>query len=118
MNKPLVYLACPYSAPTAEGRLENFRQANIAASRLMNAGEMILCPVSHSHPIAVEAGLPTNWEFWEKIDRAYLSCCYKMIVMMLPGWGSSKGVAAEIKIAEEFGIPITYLKLTDIKEAV
>ena len=108
-GKPLAYLACPYSHPDPDVREKRFRESNIAAARLMTAGEMIFAPISHTHPIAVDGDLPKGWDFWERYDRAILSCCHKIIVLRLPGWTESRGVRAEIEMAQEMGIPVEYI---------
>ncbi len=39
-----------------------------------------------------------------------LSICDRMIVLCQRGWKESVGVQAEIKLAEEFGMPIEYME--------
>lgn len=101
----MIYLACPYSHPDAAVRLSRFQAANIAAARLMRAGEIVFSPISHSHPM-VEHGLPGDWEFWERFDRIMLRACCEMVVLAVDGWEESRGVAAEIRLADEMDIPI------------
>jgi len=108
-KKPLVYLACPYSDPNPLVMTARFLEANEMAAKMVNAGYVVFSPISHFHPIAEAGKLPTSWEFWEKIDRAYLSVCSQIFVLRLPGWKISKGVNAEIAIAKEIGIPVIYL---------
>lgn len=79
----LVYLATPYSHKDP-----NIRQ---------------------SHPITLAGGLPLGWEYWEEYDRIILSVCSKVLVFCQNGWEKSTGVAAEIKIANELGIPVEYV---------
>lgn len=109
-DRPLVYLACPYSDPDPAVREQRFHASNLAAAELMRAGEMVFAPISHTYPIAVDGDLPKSWDFWERYDRAILSCCCKVIVLCLPGWQKSVGVQVEIKIALEMGIPVIYRK--------
>ncbi len=108
-NMPLAYLACPYSHELRSVRCERFEKANRAAAKLMESGVVLFSPISHTHPIADANGLPLNWEYWERYDRAFLSVTSKMYVLMIDGWRESKGVQAEIRIAEELGIAIEYL---------
>lgn len=107
-NKPLTYIAVPYSHADPKVTAERFKKVNILAGRLMAAGVTAFSPISHTHPIAMEVDLPTHWDYWERIDSEFLSVSNLLIVLCLPGWGESKGVQAEIKIAEELGIPIIY----------
>ena len=104
----MIYLAVPYTHPDRAVRLARFRAVNKAASLLMQQGHHVFSPISHSHPIAEEGGLPTSWEFWEKYDIEVLKMCSQVIVLMLDGWKESKGVAAEIEIAEGLGIGVRY----------
>ena len=110
MNRPIVYLACPYSHELPSYREARFHAANQAAAKLMAQGVVVFSPISHAHPIALAGDLPKGWEFWERYDRAVLSCCCKVVVLRLPGWEKSTGVRAEIKIAEEMGIPVEYME--------
>ena len=104
----MIYLATPYTHPDRAVRLARFRAVNKAASLLMQQGHHVFSPISHSHPIAEEGGLPTSWDFWEKYDIEVLKMCSQVIVLMLDGWKESKGVAAEIEIAKSLGIGIVY----------
>ena len=106
--KTLTYLACPYSG-TAFQREQRFHAVNRVASDLMRKGVHLVSPVSMNHPIAMAGGLPMGWDFWEPFDRALLECCAKVIVLKLDGWELSTGVAAEIAIAKELGIPVEFM---------
>lgn len=105
----LTYLAVPYSHPDPSIRVERFEKVNMLAAKLMQSGYLVFSPISQSHPIAEAGKLPTNWEYWEAYDRAILSACSALLVYALPGWRESKGVAGEIAIAAELGIPVRYV---------
>lgn len=104
----MIYLASPYSHPDAYVRELRFQAACRVVARLMLAGRAAFSPIVHSHPL-VRHGLPTAWDFWERIDREHLERCDEVLVLMLDGWLDSVGVAAEIRIAAEFGKPVGYL---------
>lgn len=104
----MIYLASPYSHPDANIREQRFRDACIAAARLIRAGHVIFSPIAHGHPIA-EHGLPIDWQFWERQDREQLERCDEIVVLMLDGWKESVGVQAEIRIAGELGKPVRYV---------
>jgi len=110
-NKPLVYLACPYSHPDKWVRVARFEAVNKMAGTLLNKGLSVFSPISMSHPIAVQCTIPGDWQFWAKFDTDFISCCNAMYVLMLPGWKESTGVTAEIAIATKFGIPVIYLEV-------
>ena len=105
----MIYLASPYSHPDPAVREERYRATCRATAALLRAGLLVISPIVHSHPLAVFA-LPTGWEFWERIDRAYLERCDLLVVLMLAGWRTSVGVRAEIRIAREIGLPVSYLE--------
>jgi hypothetical protein len=107
--KTLVYLATPYSDPDPAVRLARFEEVNRTAARLMAQGLHVYSPISHmpldwdSHPIALAGDL------WEQYDRAILQACKRVIVLCQAGWERSKGVAAEMRMAEELGLPVQFL---------
>lgn len=105
----MIYLASPYSAPTAEEREANYQKALELTAKLINAGRVVYSPIVHNHPIAVKHGLPTGWEFWQKFDYQMIRASKELWVYQMPGWMESKGVQAERKIAVELCIPITYI---------
>jgi nucleoside 2-deoxyribosyltransferase len=104
----MIYLASPYSHPDRDERERRFTAACYATVLLIQAGHVVFSPIVHGHPL-VRHGLPTDWPFWERIDRDHLERCDEVVVLMLDGWKESIGVAAEIRIAEELGKPVRYL---------
>ncbi len=108
MKDELVYLACPYTHQEHAVKTERWRAVNAYAASLMARETLVFSPISHTHPIAMEGGLPGNWEFWEKYDRKMMACCTRMVVLCLGGWSKSTGVKAEVAMAEEMGLPIFY----------
>ncbi len=106
----LTYLASPYSHPDHYMRIARFILVCRVAAKLMEGGRYIFSPISHTHPIAeLSDGLPVGWEFWEGYDRCMIACCDDLLVLRLPGWETSKGVQAEIKIATDHGQPVEYM---------
>jgi hypothetical protein len=106
----MLYLAVPYSHPDPAVRIERFLAANQAAGSLMSAGEVVFSPISHTHPIAVQCELPKGWEYWQHFDREFIAISSKVLVLKIDGWQESVGIAAEIAIAAELGIPVEYLE--------
>jgi hypothetical protein len=106
----LIYIATPYSHSDSKVQQERFDKVNRFSAGLMGDGLYVFSPISHAHPIAEVGCLPKGWDFWSKYDRLMISKCTKLIVFMQDGWKESTGVQAEIKIAEELGIPVEYAK--------
>ena len=106
----MIYLATPYSNPDKAVRLARFEYACRIAGRLMAAGHVVFSPIAHTHPIAVRSDLPLDWEYWQRFDREFLKVSEKMVVVMMDGWRESKGISAEVLIAEELQIPIEFIE--------
>ncbi len=104
----MIYLASPYSHDNTLVRETRFRMACRVAAQLMRHGEQVFSPIAHTHPIA-EFGLPKGWEYREEFDRWYIERCDEVIVLMIDGWKTSRGVCAEIILAKEFNKPIRYM---------
>lgn len=109
----LVYLASPYSHPDADKRHERFRLACQASVELIRDGFHVFSPIAHTHPIALEGELPLEWDYWEAYDQRMIAACDELHVLRLEGWKESKGIAAEIKIAERMGKPIVHHSLSE-----
>lgn len=104
----ILYLASPYSAPHSAARRKRYEAAVFsAASIIKERGEPVFSPIAHSHPIALHA-LDGTWETWAEMDLAIIALCRELVVLQLPGWEQSRGIAAEVAEAERLGIPVTY----------
>lgn len=112
----LFYLACPYSHPDYIVRQHRYEMVTYVSGLLMKRGLNVYSPITHAHPIAEMVDIPTDWDFWEKIDRQYISVAKELYVLQLAGWDRSKGVSAEMKIATELGVPIRYIRKFNDRE--
>lgn len=106
----LIYLASPYSHESPSVMLERFDTICCVAATLMLQGFHLFCPIAHTHPIAVKGKLPRGFDFWEQYDRKMLAACQELWVCTMDGWKESKGVTAEIRIAQGLGLPIKYIE--------
>lgn len=104
----LIYLASPYTHPDQETVYRRYRVACAAAAILMEEGHTVFSPIAHSHAIAdfLPDAVRFDHDHWMRQDLAILALCDEMHVLPLPGWGQSRGVAAEIAFATERGIPV------------
>lgn len=107
----MIYLVSPYSHDDSLIRENRFRMACAAAAALMRDGISVFSPIAHIHPIALTGDLPLGWDFWEKYDREMIGSCDAVLVLKIEGWDKSRGVAAEIAIAEEMGKKVGFLRL-------
>jgi hypothetical protein len=115
-DRPLVYLACPYTHEDPQVALYRVDIANQVAGALIKRGMFVFSPITHSHPIATTCGLPGDWQFWQKYDEAFLSCCHTLIVLCLLDWEKSVGVHAEIEIARTHGIKIIMMENVRLRD--
>lgn len=107
----LHYLASPYNHP--DPNVMEARRASVCrkAGELIASGVAVLSPIAHNVAVIREVGGETGWDRWQAQDIAMLTACDKVIVLCLPGWDESKGVAAEIEAAAQMGKPIEYIEI-------
>lgn len=104
-----IYLACPYSHSDFVVREYRVAQANKKAAELMEVGNLVFSPLSHSHPISEHCKVdPTDHDFWLRQDLWILDICDDMHILCLPGWDKSKGIGIELEYAKSKGIGIVY----------
>lgn len=109
MIRALHYLATPYT-DYCQGRTAAFQHAAEAAAALLRRGLLVYSPIAHSHPIAEHGRLdPCDQHLWMALDLEMLDRCNSLLVVQMPGWNESAGVAAEIAHAEATEKPISYL---------
>lgn len=84
-------------------------------SKLLSKRYLIFSPIAHCHPIAVNYGLPTNYEFWRWYDESMIRICEQFAILRIDGWMQSKGVKNEIEYARQLRKPIIHLEPLDIE---
>ena len=108
-GRSLCYLAAPYSHDRPAVMEERYKAISAVTAALMREGVPVFSPITYSHVLATDHGLPETWGFWADVDRTYLSCSYVLVVLMLEGWEESTGVTAERRWAD-YQIPIRFLQ--------
>ncbi len=108
MRLEIVYLACPLTHDDPAVRQARLDAANRTATQLTQLGVIVYSPISHTAGMC-RLGLAIDWEFWARFQAAFLAVSRSMIVLKMPGWENSDGVADEIRIMREFGRPVEYL---------
>lgn len=107
-----IYLACPYSHPDPMVRRWRVKQVDMKAAELMEQGNLVFSPLSHSHPISNYCRVdPTDHDFWLRQDLWILDICDEMHILCLPGWDESKGIGVEIEYAKSKGIQIIFIRI-------
>lgn len=109
----LIYLATPYSHEDPLVRLARYEIAVEATSTLFRKGFFVYSPIVHGHPITVK-GFGHQFTDWAQWNELMIWRSDQMVVVQMLGWETSKGIAAEVKIAERLGKPVYYASLMDI----
>ncbi len=114
MNK-FWYLATPYTKYPG-GHEQAFEDAAKWAAFLLDCGMSVFSPIVHSHPLSkyVKKANNTDHRFWLDTDRPFMEAACGMIVVQLPGWEKSDGIAEEIEIFCAAGKPILHLDPREI----
>ncbi|MCP1911511.1 nucleoside 2-deoxyribosyltransferase [Bradyrhizobium elkanii] len=108
-TRVLLYLACPYTDPSAAVRLERFNQATKAAAALIRQGHIVFSPITMTHPIDIEMVGTENTlgsEFWVAFDEAFMERCDAFVLLPLDRWEESSGVRREIEFFQKAGKPL------------
>lgn len=103
----MIYLASPYSHPNPAVRRQRFQSACAATATLIDSGHVVYSPIVHCHPLT-DYNLPGEFGFWRRHNQELLEKCDVLVVLMLPGWQDSEGIAGEVQLARELGLPIDY----------
>lgn len=117
MFEKLIYLASPHASPDPLVREIRHYQTMKALGQLIQEGHLVFSPIVHTHELAKTFAWPNTFDYYVKLDFAWLERVDEMWVLMLEGWDKSKGVTAEIKKMLELGKSIQMLEWDD-KEGV
>jgi hypothetical protein len=110
----LIYVGTPYTK-YAGGVDAAFIDACKLTARLLREGLKVYSPIAHTHPIAVHGGIdPLDHSVWLPFDGAMIDKSDAMIVAMLPGWETSRGVRHEIHAFIESSKPVFFLNPDDL----
>lgn len=110
----LYFIACPYSDPDSNVVEMRFQESTRVAAELALKGIATYSQITMTHPINQYLAAEGKKVAWSSIDMEFLTRCDGLIVLTLPGWEKSGGVAAEIQFFKERGLPVwTYDEFTN-----
>lgn len=110
----LLYIGTPYSRYPGGFEVAYVDTCRLTA-RLLQAGLRAYSPICHMHGVAIHGGIePGNHDVWLPIDQAMMDKSDAMIVAMMPGWETSKGIRHEIQAFVEAGKPVYFLSPDDL----
>ena len=103
-----IYLAAPYSDPDYAVRKTRVDAATRIAAFLMAKGYVVFSPITHGVAIARHldlANVKHDHGFWMGQCLPLLGCCDLLVIVPLPGWERSRGIAAEREYASDCNMP-------------
>lgn len=103
----MMYLATPYTAHTICMEVA-YKDALWASVRLIDLGLDVFSPVVHFHPMSLRMRERPH-SFWMARCMPFLMAADELLVVQMPGWDRSKGIAEEVRTFEEIGRPPLYL---------
>lgn len=95
-----IFLACPYGHADTSVVEQRFEISNIVAAQIVRNRAAVFSQVSMSHPINQhlanfdKAGIGS---LWAPVDAVFMETMEELIVVDVPGWQESAGVAREIE---------------------
>ncbi|MEZ0212408.1 MAG: DUF1937 family protein [Xanthobacteraceae bacterium] len=104
-----VYVATPYTR-YEHGLPAAAYDAACATAALMRHGISAFSPIAHGHHVS-EAGRLEKLDvgFWERMDAPMVAAAAACVVVKMPGWQTSAGVAHEIDAFRLARKPVFYM---------
>lgn len=100
LTKKMIYLASPHTHTLSGVRQDRYQAALECLDWLLVHGFWAFSPIVHSHNLPSNIGDRITWEAWAEFDTETITRMDELWVLIMPGTKESKGVRAEIKIAE------------------
>lgn len=109
-DEMLVYLAQPYTHPTITVQYERYFHAKRVSANLRLQGVLIYSPIAETHAQAEEFSLGKEFDYWQTYCLRMVMACDALVVLKLPGWEWSVGLAAELSLARAAGKKIGWIQ--------
>lgn len=100
----MIYLAAPYRHDNPAIMARRLNETRDVTERMIRAGLRVFSPLVYSNAMQIEPP-----DTWYEFDLDILAKCDEVVILMLPGWKDSYGVALEIERAQELGKQIVNL---------
>ena len=105
-----VYLASPYSSPSPEIRASRFLAVERATASLLKDRVWVYSPIVHCHAMSMRYGMPTDAAYWQEYNFAMLDRAMELLVLTLPGWQDSLGIAMELERARKYRMTVSFMQ--------
>lgn len=103
----MIYLASPYTHERADIRALRYRQALYYCRFAMEKGETIFSPVVYGHPFVAFGLEAIPYEYWQPFNEHMILASCELRILKSAGWQTSRGIRAEVDLAERHGIKVT-----------
>lgn len=104
------FLISPYSDPSPVVMEERYTKTLAAVAYLyFSRSVAVYSPIIHWHPVATRFNLNKDVDTWRTANAPLLRDASDVIVLELPGWLDSNGVASELSAVATFDIPRHHL---------
>jgi hypothetical protein len=114
----VIYLACPYTHPELSVREYRFAIATRGAAELIRRGHVVFSPITMTHPIDVLLAGRANTlgsDYWVAFDQAFMDMCAEMVILDVPDWEKSSGIAREIQYFNAQGKEVSLMRLEQLE---
>ena len=104
----IIYVASPYTDDDPKVREARYVAVRDFVGKWTDGATVYFSPIVYAHEIAKSNKLPGDAAFWFEFNFRMMKVCDKVIVLQLPGWEKSVGVASEIAYAKSHDKPLQY----------
>lgn len=111
----MIYIASPYTHLRDDVMDARFKLAEACTAFWMRQGLPVFSPIVHCRVIAINYELPHDFDYWQRMNFAWINASRNMWVLQFPNWKLSKGVSGEITHAEQIPIDVTGFTWEEIK---
>jgi len=88
-----------------------FIEASKVSCELVRKQIPVYCPIAHTHPLAIFGRAdPLDHKVWLPADLPMMKAAYGLVVVKMPGWEESYGIAQEVDEFVGDDKPVLYLE--------
>lgn len=103
----LIYLASPYSHPSAAVREARYLAARALTIEELRLGSAIFSPIVYGKDM--ETAIGTAFEPWAAFNDTVIEKCDEVWVLCIEGWQQSRGIRHELEVAFRLNKTVRYL---------
>jgi hypothetical protein len=114
------YVATPYARFPGGMEAAHVVACRVTA-RLIVADVKCYSPIAHMHLVALRSAIDrTDHDFWMRADEPMMRAASGCLVVKLPSWAASRGIAHEVDVFATDGKPVLFLnpKTLEIEESI